>query len=103
MTSLAATLGRTLGDEIRKLRNRKLLEASMASSALVAMADRDVRLSEQMALDSVLEKVEQLRIYDPVKAVDLHRRYVDALREDPVAGREQVVQALICPGGPPFW
>ena len=54
----------------------------MAAGALVAMADGEVKFSEMSALDDLLENVRELQIYDPHVAVDLCRRYVEAIAAD---------------------
>ena len=66
----------------------------MATAALVAMADQDVRLSEQLALDHLLDELEVLQDFDPHDAVNLHRRYVEKMRSDPVAGKAVALQAI---------
>ena len=82
MEGVFGTLRKGLTDALARRRDRPLLEAAMAASALVAMADREVRLSEQLALDHVLERIERLSVFDPHTAVDLHKRYAEELRDD---------------------
>jgi len=66
----------------------------MAACALISMADRRVSLSEQVALDDCLEKVAELRVFDPHKAVDLHRSFVAALQRNPVIGKRRALAVL---------
>jgi tellurite resistance protein len=80
--------------EFERFRHRHFLEASMAACALISMADRRVSLSEQIALDDCLEKVAELRLFDPHKAVDLHRSFVAALQRNPVIGKRRALEAL---------
>ncbi len=60
----------------------------MAASALVAMADGEVKFSELSALDDLLESVRELQVYDPHVAVDLCRFHVDAIAADAVSGAD---------------
>ena len=83
-----------LAAERDKFRNRQFLDATMAASALVSMADGDANITEVNILDQALEAVEELRIYDPHDAMDLYRDYIDGLREDPVATRDKIMQAV---------
>jgi tellurite resistance protein len=75
-------------------RNRPFLEAAMAAAALVSTADDDVRLSEQVALDELMDRIDRLSAFDPHIGVELHRRHVDAIEHDRAAGREAAIQVL---------
>ena len=66
----------------------------MAAAALVSTADHHTRLSEQIALDHLLERLEKLRIFDPHKAVDLHRRFAEAIEADRELGYRKAVKAV---------
>jgi len=83
-----------LAAERDKFRNRQFLDATMAASALVSMADGDANITEVNILDQALEAVEELRIYDPHDAMDLYRDYIDGLREDPGATRKKILEAV---------
>lgn len=80
--------------ELERFRHRRFLEASMATCALISMADRRVSLSEQVALDDCLEQVAELRVFDPHKAVDLHRSFVGDMQRNPVIGKRRALAAL---------
>jgi tellurite resistance protein len=66
----------------------------MAAAALVSTADEDVRLSEQFALDRLLERMKQLRIFDPRAAIELHRRYVERIMAESGNGRRDVIDSV---------
>ena len=66
----------------------------MAAGALVAMADGEVKFSEMSALDDLLENVRELQIYDPHVAVDLCRRYVEAIAADVETGNAKALEAV---------
>ena len=83
-----------LAQELARFRNRQFLDAAMAATALVAMADGEVSLPEQVTLDQVLETVQELRIYDPHAAVDIYRDHVDALAADSYAAREKILETV---------
>lgn len=80
--------------QYEKFRNRDFLEATMAASALVATADGEVNITELSMLDQALSAIHELNIYDPHEAVDLYRDYVDALKEDPRAAREKILDSV---------
>lgn len=83
-----------LAAELEKFRNRQFLDATMAASALVSLADGDANLTELNILDQALETIHELNIYDPHDAMDLYRDYIDRLREDPAGTREAIMQAV---------
>jgi len=66
----------------------------MAASALVAIADRDVRLEESVTVGALLEKAELLRLHDPSQAVDLYTTYVEALRSNYEQGKREALAAI---------
>ncbi len=84
----------TLAAELDKFRNRQFLDATMAASALVSMADGDADITELNILDQALETIQELKIYDPHDAMDLYRDYIDGLRDDPGATRDKIMQAV---------
>ncbi|MGH0033490.1 MAG: TerB family tellurite resistance protein [Myxococcota bacterium] len=92
--SIARDIAPEIVEEVIKLRERTLLEGAMAASALVAMADRRLKVEESLALGSVLENVEALRIHDPHLAIDLYGGFVDGMRTDFAQGRDQALAAV---------
>ncbi len=80
--------------KVARLRNRSFLDAAMAAAALVSAADDDVRLSEQIALDALLERIDKLQVFEPQTAVDIHRDYVERFAADPVLGRKRALDGL---------
>jgi len=88
------TARETLRNSLSRIRNRQFLDATMAATALVAMADGEVTFSELSALDSVLETVQDLQMYDPHIAVDIYRDFADAIAENPDAGRSDAMAAV---------
>jgi tellurite resistance protein len=80
--------------ELERFRNRHFLEASMAASALLALADEEIALSERLALDFVLENLKELKIFDAHKAVNLFRDHAERIQRDVGSGKEKVVKAV---------
>jgi tellurite resistance protein len=90
MTSLL----KTLRGELQRFRTRRFLDAAMAAAAYLALADDKVKLSERLALDYVLENMNELKIFDVHKAVDLFRDYAEAIQHDRQIGRDKVFRAV---------
>ena len=90
MPTIWSSLREAVSTELEKRRNRDFFEAAMAASAWIAMADGDVRLSEQIAFDHVIENVRELSVFDTHKAVDRFKTHVDALRLDREPAEEQI-------------
>jgi tellurite resistance protein len=80
--------------KVQRIRGRRFLDAAMAAAALVSTAEKDVRLSEQFALDRLLERMKQLRVFDPRAGVDLHRRYVERITAESGSGRRDAIDSV---------
>jgi tellurite resistance protein TerB len=83
-----------LAAELDKFRNRQFLEATMAATALVSLADGDANLTEINILDQALESIQELKIYDPHHALDLYRDYLEDLRTNPAETRDKIIQTV---------
>lgn len=81
-------------DRVAKLRDRQLLDGAVATSALVAMADQRVAISESLAVQAVLTSVELLKDCDRELALDLYTDHIDRLRGDFEAGKEDALKAI---------
>ena len=88
------TARETLRNSLSRIRNRQFLDATMAATALVATADGEVTFSELSALDTVLESIQDLQIYDPHLAVDKYKDFADAIADDPESGRRNAIAAV---------
>jgi len=80
--------------KVQQIRGRRFLDAAMAAAALVSTADQDVRLSEQYTLDRLLERMEQLRIFDPRAGIEVHRRNVERIMAESGDGRRDVIDSV---------
>lgn len=75
-------------------RQRAFLEVVMAGTALVALADRDERLSELMARDRVLARLSDLLPVNMREAVALYEKYARRLDEQPEEGRREAMEKI---------
>ena len=75
-------------------RQKAFLEVVMAGTALVALADRDERLSELMARDRVLSRLTELLPVSTREAVALYEKYARRLDEQPDAGRREAMEQI---------
>ncbi len=91
MTGLIQHARDAIAQRLEQFRNRQFLDATLAASALVAMADGKVSISELNMVDRVLKTIHELNIYDPHVAVDLYRNEIEALQAEPAAAREKIL------------
>ena len=94
MTGFLHAAKAALATELERFRNRHFLDATMAASALVALADGEVNIPELNIIDQALDAVHELNIYHPHKAVDIYRDYIDGLRKTPAATRDRALDAV---------
>jgi tellurite resistance protein TerB len=81
------TLGEKLRNDIERFRDRAFLKATMAASALVALADGEVSLEERYRIDAILEREPSLARFPASKAVAIFQDYVHALKTEPDRAR----------------
>ena len=83
-----------LNEQMQRYRNKPFLEAMMAATAFLALADDKVLLSERLALDYILENIKELRLFNVHKAVNMFCDYGEAIENDYDAGKEKVFRAV---------
>lgn len=101
MSGFLTTLRTRYRQQLERNRNRPFLRATMAASALVAMADGKVTFSERVRIDQILETLEALKIFDPHEGVNLFNEFTDAIRADSKAGRTAAFRAIEPVAGDP--
>ena len=83
-----------LNEQLQRYRNKPFLEAMMAATAFLALANEKVLLSERLALDYILENVKQLKLFDVHKAVNMFCDYGETIKNDYDLGKEKVFKAV---------
>ena len=101
MAALFRQITESLRAEIAKHRNRPFLEAAMAASASIAIADGEVSFSERHRVDAILKRLDELSIFDPHVAVDLFNDHVEALEKDSEMGWRQIREIVARFAGAP--
>ena len=94
MAKLFQTAKLALNEQLQRYRNKPFLEAMMAATAFLALADEKVLLSERLALDYILENVKQLKVFDVHKAVNMFCDYGETIKNDYDLGKEKVFKAV---------
>ena len=84
----------SLAEKIERHRNKPFLEAMMAATALLALADKEIALSQRLALDYILEHVKELKVFDVHQAVNLFREYSKEVQQDFNKARERVLETV---------
>ncbi len=78
----------------RNERQQQFLEATMAASAFLAVADGEISFAELMARDYVLDRVTQLHCVETRVAVEIFRGYGEKLQQEPEKAEKEVVSAV---------
>jgi tellurite resistance protein TerB len=73
---------------------KQFVDAVMAAAALVALADRDHRLSELVTRDRVLSRLGELKPVSVRDAVETYDRHARALIDDPDRSRQEIFKLL---------
>ncbi|MDJ0681662.1 MAG: TerB family tellurite resistance protein [Xenococcaceae cyanobacterium MO_167.B52] len=88
------TLKALLVKHEQKIRSQKFLEAAMAATAMLALADGEISFAELMARDYILDQVRELQVFEPNEAVELFRTYAETISLDPEKGEVIVDKAI---------
>ena len=94
MAKLFRTAKLALNEQLQRYRNKPFLEAMMAATAFLALADEKVLLSERLALDYILENVKQLKVFDVHKAVNMFCDFAETIKNDYDLGKKKVFKAV---------
>ena len=94
MNNIFHAARRSLAEKVKRHRNKPFLEAMMAATALLALADEEIVLSERLALDFILENVKELKVFDVHQAVNLFRDYGKEVQEDFAKAKAKVLQTV---------
>ena len=94
MSSIFRAARASLAGTIERHRNKPFLEAMMAATALLALADKEIVFSQRLALDFILENVKELKVFDVHQAVNLFREYSKEVQEDFNKARERVLKTV---------
>ncbi len=94
MSSIFSAARASLAEKISRHRNKPFLEAMMAATALLALADEEIALSQRLALDYILENVKELKIFDVHQAVNLFRDYGKEIQQDFNQAKAKVLETV---------
>ena len=94
MDSIFRAARTSLAEKMERHRNKSFLEAMMSATALLALADREIVLSQRLALDFILENVKELKVFDVHQAINLFRDYSKAVQQDFNKARERVLKTV---------
>jgi len=94
MSSIFRAARASLAEKVKRHRNKSFLEAMMAATALLALADAEIVLSERLALDYILENVKELKVFDVHQAVNLFRDYGNEVQQDFNKAKEKVLNTV---------
>ena len=80
--------------QLERHHNLPFLKATMAASAVVAIADGSIDFSQRVRVDQLLETLEALKIFDPHEGVDMFNNFADFILEDPASGHAKAIAAI---------
>jgi tellurite resistance protein len=94
MSSIFRAARASLAEKIERHHNKPFLEAMMAATALLALADEDIAISERLALDYILENVKELRVFDVLQAVNLFQDYGEDIQRDFNKAKAKILETV---------
>jgi tellurite resistance protein TerB len=94
MSSIFRMARQSLAEKIKIHRSKPFLQAMMAATALLALADKEIALSQRLALDYILENVKELEVFDVHQAVNLFRDYGKEVQQDFGKAKAKVLETV---------
>ena len=83
-----------LKNEALKYKSKEFLEASLAGSALIAIADGSIDADEKQKMMNFIESNEALSVYEARDVINTFDKYIQALEADKDAGKAKAYQAI---------
>ncbi len=80
--------------QLERHRNFPFLRATMAASALVAIADGSIAFSQRIRVDQILTTLKALQVFDPHEGVELFNEFAEAILKAPAAGRAKAIGVI---------
>jgi tellurite resistance protein len=94
MSSIFSMARQSLAEKIKRHRSKPFLQAMMGATALLALADKEIALSQRLALDYILENVKELKVFDVHQAVNLFRDYGKEVQQDFGKAKAKVLETV---------
>lgn len=94
MANIFRAARKSMAEKLKRHRNKPFLEAMMAATALLALADEEIVLSERLALDFILDNVNELKVFDVHRAVNLFQDWGKVIKEDFGEAKKQVLKIV---------
>ncbi|MGK7945731.1 MAG: tellurite resistance TerB family protein [Microcystaceae cyanobacterium] len=88
------TINQFLSRYDRDYRYNQLIEAALASAALLSLADGEISFSELMARDYITERLSELQSLEAGDAVEIFRTYAEKLETHPTQTKKQIFKLV---------
>lgn len=83
-----------LAAEVKKFKNKEFLNAAMAGSVLVAVADGSVSSEEKQKMIRFIQTNQALKVFDTKKVVETFNQFLEVVEFDLDAGRAECFAAV---------
>ena len=77
-----------------KVREEGFIDAAMGASALLAYADGELSLTEQMTVEHTLERIEELEVFGDQHPTEVFKARIKGLKSDFDAERGRILEAV---------
>ena len=84
----------SLNNEITKFKSKDLLEAVVASCAMVAYADGNISSEEKQKMIGYLKTSDQLKAFSQNDVIKLFQKYIEKFEFDTTIGTGEVMQTV---------
>jgi tellurite resistance protein TerB len=90
---LSRTKG-TLSDNVKKFKNKDLLEAIVAACAVVSVADGTIDASEKQKMAGYLGRSEELKVFNMSEVIERFNHYAGNMDFDVMVGKQEAMRVI---------
>ncbi|QDX95730.1 Tellurite resistance TerB [Brevibacillus laterosporus] len=86
--------GTTLGEAVKKFKNKNFLEAIAAGCALVAAADGKIESSEKQKMVGYISRNDELKVFKVSEVIDVFNKHTENFEFDHMVGKMEALKVI---------
>jgi tellurite resistance protein TerB len=90
----AKTQASSLSDAVKKFKNKKFMEATVAGCAMVAFSDGTVKPEEKAKMAAFIKRNEALNVFEMPEVITAFEKYVQGFEFDLQIGKGEALNAI---------
>lgn len=92
--SWLSNTGSNLKDQVKKYKNKDLMDAIVAGCAVVSVADGSVSAEEKQKMAGFLGRSEDLKVFNMTEVIDRFNHFAGNMDFDVMVGKQEALRAI---------